>query len=247
MRNSEMYTEEDIDRLYFYPDGNDHRLKTTKKKSFEAGHKDIHFEADHKEHMMKETESKAPEPEKPKSYHLSADPSEFAATTLSDSWLRSIEEAEAAYISEVVEVSKEENKNYKTEEENIVAELEEEKAPNNPMNDDWKTNKYLPEGWTCKEGLTKVCIQTNTGLRLKCYRAAAEYMEDNSEYTKEDMEQIYLYPDGKNHAQHLPLDEDWKTNEYLSAGWMCKDKKEGSSKIKILTNTAVHWVQTSLL
>merc|ERR1712204_121786 len=86
------------------------------------------------------------------------------------------------------------------------------------------TNEYLPEGWTCKDRKEgKLYIQTETGMKLSSYKSAVDYMEESSEFTKEDVEKLYLYPDGKNHSQ------DWKTNEYLPEGWLCKERKDGTS------------------
>jgi len=115
-------------------------------------------------------------------------------------------------------------------------------SPNQVLDEDWKTNEYLPDGWTCKdkkEGSSYLYIKTDTGVRLHSYRAAAEFMEENSEFTKEDVEKVYLYPDGKNHSTHQLLTEEWNTNEFLPEGWTCKDKKEGSSYLNLQTNTGL--------
>jgi len=102
-------------------------------------------------------------------------------------------------------------------------------SPRPHSSEEWKTNEYLPEGWTCKrtEGSLKINFKTNTGFRLSSYRSAAIYIEENSEYTQEDVDKIFKYPDGKSHERQLPSDEDWITNEYLPEGWMCKERKEG--------------------
>merc|ERR1712129_363960 len=92
MRNHEIYTEEDVNRLYLYPDGIDRRLKTSNKKktvevtNFEAGQEDNEYEEKvANEKKLEEAETKVLELEQT---------TEPTAQTLSDSWLRSIEEDE---------------------------------------------------------------------------------------------------------------------------------------------------------
>merc|ERR1712129_231894 len=111
-------------------------------------------------------------------------------------------------------------------------------ALNLPLGEAWKTNEYLPTGWMCKDRKSGLNLKTDTGLRFWSYRAAAVYMEETMEFTKEDIEKMYMYPDGKNHAAQTPSDEDWITNEFLPEGWMCKERKEGTN-ICVKTNNSV--------
>merc|ERR1712129_423825 len=111
-------------------------------------------------------------------------------------------------------------------------------ALNLPLGEAWRTNEYLPTGWMCKDRKSGLNLKTDTGLRFWSYRAAAVYMEETMEFTKEDIEKMYMYPDGKNHAAQTPSDEDWITNEFLPEGWMCKERKEGTN-ICVKTNNSV--------
>jgi len=72
------------------------------------------------------------------------------------------------------------------------------------------------------------------GTKFPSYKTAADFMKTSGGYTQDQIDRIYLYPDGKNHYQNH--DENWKTNEYLPEGWKCK---EGSGKVCIQTNTGV--------
>merc|ERR1712129_86682 len=96
MRHHEIYTEEDVNKLYLFPDGIDRRLKTSNKKktvevtNFEAGQEDNEYEEkEDNEKMLEEA-----------TYEQTTEPTD---TTLSDSWLRSIEEDEVAFMSELAD------------------------------------------------------------------------------------------------------------------------------------------------
>ena len=93
---------------------------------------------------------------------------------------------------------------------------------------EWKTNPYLPEGWLCKDSLTKsgkLRVLTSEGLKLCSYKSIIEFMKSNPKYSDTNISNIYLYPDGKNHApKHLA--EEWKPNDYLPQGWLGKEKRE---------------------
>ena len=84
--------------------------------------------------------------------------------------------------------------------------------------------KSLKTGWSI---LLKSCDDT----KLKSYKAAAAYMEADSKYTKEDVEKLYQYPDGKNHK--LQSKEEMQMSKYLPKGWLFRDKKKG---LDILTS-----------
>merc|ERR1712129_662299 len=114
MRNHEIYTEEDVNRLYLYPDGIDRRLKTSNKKktvevtNFEAGQEDNEYEEKLvNEKMLEEAkfeENKSDEKmlEEAETKVLKLEQTtETTAQSLSDSWLRSIEEDEVTFMSEL--------------------------------------------------------------------------------------------------------------------------------------------------
>merc|ERR1712129_512191 len=119
----------------------------------------------------------------------------------------------------------------------------------------WKASEYLPEGWMgkktgVKEGRTTGVMthfRTETGKRLKTYKAAASFMESSCNFYKLDIERLYLYPTGerikskkkkgiKPSCAEPKKPNSWKTNEYLPEGWMCKDVETGSSNIRVKTN-----------
>ena len=78
-------------------------------------------------------------------------------------------------------------------------------------------------------------MKADDNTRLQSYKAAAAFMEADSKYTKEDIEKMYLYPDGKNHNAQVI----WKTSQYLPEGWMCSDSntKSGNINVKADDNT----------
>ena len=100
----------------------------------------------------------------------------------------------------------------------------------------YKPNKYLPEGWLCKEKEeevkeegkrdTHIKIMNEEGVKFGSYKKAAEFMKAAGKYTAEDIERLYLYPDGKKHVM-LGVAEEWKTSEYLPQGWLCQVVKDG--------------------
>ena len=97
---------------------------------------------------------------------------------------------------------------------------------------EWLTNAYLPNGWKCKdkrEGATNIMLRSDEGTTLTSYRAAAAFMEQNAAYTKEDIKQLYLYPDGLNHQFTFIAQPVWKTNDYLPEGWSYSSNCDGRS------------------
>ena len=104
---------------------------------------------------------------------------------------------------------------------------------------EYKPSEYLPEGWLGKEKEvskedkeegrrdTHIKIMNDEGVRFGSYKKASEFMKASEKYTPEDIEKLYLYPDGKRHIQ-LGLVEEWKTSEYLPQGWLCLAVKDGS-------------------
>ena len=55
----------------------------------------------------------------------------------------------------------------------------------------WSTSKYLPEGWMCNDSSTKsgnICVKADDNTRLKSYKIALAFMEENpNKYTEDDM------------------------------------------------------------
>ena len=97
----------------------------------------------------------------------------------------------------------------------------------------WSTSVYLPEGWACKP-LKKgwaILLKSCDDTKLKSYKTAAAHMEADSRYTKEDVERLYHYPDGKSHK--LQSKEEMQRSKYLPKGWMFRDRKRG---LDILTS-----------
>ena len=103
---------------------------------------------------------------------------------------------------------------------------------------DYKPSEYLPEGWMGKEKEvteedkeegkrdTHIKIMNEEGVKFSSYKKASEFMKANEKYTAEDIEKLYLYPNGKKHVQ-FGVVEEWKTSEYLPQGWLCSAVKEG--------------------
>ena len=53
-------------------------------------------------------------------------------------------------------------------------------------------------------------------------------MKLDQTYSANDIERIYLYPNGKSHRTNT---KEWNTNIYLPKGWKCKDKRKGATNI----------------
>ena len=54
----------------------------------------------------------------------------------------------------------------------------------------------------CKDkyvGSSNISVLTSDNTYLTSYTSAARYMEAKEKYTKESVDRLYLYPDGKNH------------------------------------------------
>ena len=67
-----------------------------------------------------------------------------------------------------------------------------------PFGYEWKTSSYLPEGWLCRDDNShNIRLQTPEGVKLRTYKTAKEYMEADPKYTEEDVEKLFLYPDGQ--------------------------------------------------
>merc|ERR1719509_230284 len=103
-----------------------------------------------------------------------------------------------------------------------------------------KTSEYLPEGWLCKdtpENSIQINVVSTDGLRFYSYKKAAEHMKA-LEYSEEDINKFFLYPDGKDLKQYWKdrilkgendggSEAEWEENEYLPAGWKCKTVSQG--------------------
>merc|ERR1719319_1735639 len=83
-----------------------------------------------------------------------------------------------------------------------------------------KTSEYLPEGWLCKdtpENSIQINVVSTDGLRFYSYKKAAEHMKA-LEYSEEDINKFFLYPDGKDLKQY------WKDRilkgENVPACWL---------------------------
>jgi hypothetical protein len=61
---------------------------------------------------------------------------------------------------------------------------------------EWKANEYLPEGWKGKETKHGVGLMTQDGTRFTSYLVATEYMQFVGDYSQQQIDRIYLYPDG---------------------------------------------------
>ena len=102
--------------------------------------------------------------------------------------------------------------------------------------EEWKTSEYLPQGWLClavKEG-GHIQIASSDTIREKfrSYKKAAEFLKANPKYTSEDVDRLYLYPDGSQHLNPETEADDWKPNDWLPKGWTCCPvKKDSEGKI----------------
>ena len=96
---------------------------------------------------------------------------------------------------------------------------------------EWKTNPYLPEGWLCKESLTKswkLQVLTSEGLKFFCYKYIIEFIKNDPKYSEIYISTIYIYLDGKNLAPNRSTDK-CKPNDFLPEGWLGKEKKDISN------------------
>ena len=64
-----------------------------------------------------------------------------------------------------------------------------------------KKSKYLPEGWLFRDKKRGLDILTSDGTKLESYIAVNRYMLFKQTFTKEQMDLVYLFPDGKNHKK----------------------------------------------
>ena len=114
----------------------------------------------------------------------------------------------------------------------------------------WNTNSYLPKGWFWKmwEGETRrqgdkqkfernLFFVSREGVRLESFKAVIEFMEENKEYTKKDIEKINKYKK----AQGVELRRktyDWEEGgASLPAGWKKRSGKtpDGQQQERILS------------
>ena len=67
--------------------------------------------------------------------------------------------------------------------------------------EEMKKSKYLPEGWLFRDKKRGLDILTSDGTKLESYIAVNRYMLFKQTFTKEQMDLVYLFPDGKNHKK----------------------------------------------
>merc|ERR1712204_134060 len=69
----------------------------------------------------------------------------------------------------------------------------------------WTTSEFLPEGWLGKQIENTIKGKKNgsrfyfldkTGFKFVCFKSAAAYMRNHEIYTEEDVNKLYLFPDG---------------------------------------------------
>ena len=65
----------------------------------------------------------------------------------------------------------------------------------------WVKSEYLPPGWRCKPGIKghSIMLKNPAGKRVDSYSKAFKMMAGDGSYTKEDVEKLSQYPDGRSH------------------------------------------------
>ena len=99
------------------------------------------------------------------------------------------------------------------------------------------TNIFQKDG--CARSEKNLILKAHDDSRFYSYLGAANYMKLSEGYSQENIDRMYLYPDGKSHRQ-IQRSEDWKASVYLPEGWMCKDVKAGSTNINVLTSDGIN-------
>merc|ERR550519_2120287 len=95
----------------------------------------------------------------------------------------------------------------------------------------WKDHPYLPKGWIYRDKkLTEIGIFliSKEGKLFQTYKAAVWFMRSSDDYTSEEVDKLYLFPDGNQmHAEKrrrktdegtggetvLASDEDWNEDD----------------------------------
>ena len=62
-------------------------------------------------------------------------------------------------------------------------------------------SEYLPEGWTFRGRKKGLDVLTPEGFKFETYLAISQYMQHKETYTKEQIDRMFCFPDGKNHKR----------------------------------------------
>lgn len=263
------YSKEDLKKLNLYPNGKPHLVSPEKSEDHEED-QITEMEEEHDEDMEEELDEDMEEEHNDDEdvEDISDDDTEENLEANDDKFQSVTSSENSSSVDENIEVSEAEDAEKDPEDGDIVEIVMDKNESNEKKSlSDWDTNMYLPEGWLCKENQdpksSKLFLKSENGTRFRSYKAAAVYMETNREYTPQDIEMLYLYPDGNDHnneanqspdnlpnenrqiyqtvetteAPMLPIEGGWKSSQYLPKGWTCQDKKS-------LTKTSKIWLKT---
>ena len=62
-------------------------------------------------------------------------------------------------------------------------------------------SEYLPEGWTFRGRNRGLDVLTPEGFKFETYLAISQYMQHKETYTKEQIDRMFCFPDGKDHKK----------------------------------------------
>ena len=62
-------------------------------------------------------------------------------------------------------------------------------------------SEYLPGGWTFRGRKKGLDVLTPEGFKFETYLAISQYMQHKETYTKEQIDRMFCFPDGKNHKR----------------------------------------------
>ena len=60
-------------------------------------------------------------------------------------------------------------------------------------------SQYLPDGWLFRNKKKGLDILTADGTKLESYISIQRYMEYKGDFTREQMDMVWFFPDGVNH------------------------------------------------
>ena len=109
-----------------------------------------------------------------------------------------------------------------------------EEIPDSPVQSVWNSSDLLPQGWQYQKQADEVMFLSEEGTFL----------------TQDDLATIYKFVTQKNKSMNIKTKSkkiqklkenasEWKPNEYLPEGWLCKDKRDGEKGIFLKTDIGI--------
>jgi len=97
---------------------------------------------------------------------------------------------------------------------------------------------YLPEGWMYRNypGRSPYNhVRTKEGKVLTSFRSIESYLRTEENYTEEDLDRFYLFPDGIVSNKKRGADPSWMKSEFLPEGWKYRDPLSKGHSVNIMS------------